>query len=72
MEKNGADVASLTYTVNFLNGFVYVCDSQMKFPPLTSWLLTVSQTIDVPLKTIISLQTEKLLKRYSDSNLALK
>lgn len=72
MDKYGADVASLTYTVNFLNGFVYLCGSQMKFPPLTSWLLTVSQTIDILLKTMISLHTEKLLKRFSDSNLALK
>lgn len=62
MDKNGADIASLTYAVNFLNVFIHLCGSQMKFPPLTSWLSSVSQSIDIHLKTIISLHTEKLLK----------
>lgn len=35
MDKNGADIASLTYAVNFLNVFVHLCGLQMKFPPLT-------------------------------------
>lgn len=60
MDKNGADTASLTYAVNFLNVFIHLCGSQMKFPLLTSWLLSVSQSIDIPLKTRISLHTEKL------------
>lgn len=61
MDKNRADFASLTYAVNFLNVFIHLCGSQMKFPPLTSWLSSVSQSTDIPLKTIISLHTEKLL-----------
>lgn len=60
MDKNGADIASLTYAVNFLNVFIHLCGSQMKFPPLTSWLLSVSQSVDISLKTMISLHIEKL------------
>lgn len=60
MDKNVAGIASLTYVVNFFNAFIHLCGSQMKFPPLTSWLLSVSQSIDIPLKTMISLHTEKL------------
>lgn len=60
MDKNGADIASLTYAVNFLNIFIHLCGSQMKFPPLISWLLSTSQSIDIPFKTMISVHAEKL------------
>lgn len=60
MDKNGAGIASLTYVVNFFNVFIHLCGSQMKFPPLTSWLSSVSQSNDITLKTMVSLHTEKL------------
>lgn len=60
MGKNGAGIESSTYVVNFLTVFIHLCGSQKKFPPLTSWLFSVSQRIDIPLKAMISLHTEKL------------
>lgn len=60
MDKTEADIASLTYAVNFLNVFIHQCGSQMKFPAPTSWLWSVSQSVDIPLKTMMSLHTEKL------------